>query len=64
MMGNKEPLQFYTLSSINKKGQFDITVHSDSFLNKILYNQKGGFPMSVRGPIGDYKYLGRGRLYK
>lgn len=64
MMGNKDPLEYYPMNSINKKGEFDIAVHKDSFLNKILFNQKGGFPMMVQGPIGSMKLLGRGKFYK
>lgn len=63
-MGLKERMLYYPMSSISKTGEFDIATHKDSFLNKAVFNQKGGVPMLVQGPIGSIKFLGQGRFFK
>ena len=59
-----EAMIFYPLGSIRKKGEFDIAVKEDSAINRMLYNQKPGFPMKVQGPKGRFKYLGYGKFYE
>lgn len=64
LMGLKEPMRYYPISSLDRKGEFDIAVHENSFINKTLFNQKAGFPMRINGPIGSIKFIGRGSFYK
>lgn len=59
-----EAMVFYPLGSLKKKGEFDVAVKEDSAMNRMLHNQKPGFPMKVKGPKGRFKYLGYGNFYE
>lgn len=64
MAGIYEAMIFYPLGSLKRKGEFDIAVKEDSAMNRMLHNQKPGFPMKVQGPKGRFKYLGYGQFYE
>lgn len=59
-----EAMVFYPLNSLEKAGEFDVAVKEDSAIYRMLHNQKPGFPMKVKGPKGQHKYLGNGAFYE
>ena len=64
LAGVMEALVYYPLGAISQKGEFDVAVHEDSPIYRMLYNQKHGFPMKVKGPRGNNKYLGNSTFYE
>ena len=64
LAGFKEALLFYPLGAVSAKGHFDVAVDEASPMYRMLFNQKPGFPLKVKGPCGRIKYLGNGNFYE
>ena len=55
---------YYTCNPVQAKGYFEVLVHKNSVLNKLVESRGTDVSLRISGPFGRHKYLGNSEFYE